>query len=136
MSAWLAFSLAALALWSLWGFLPKLATAYLSPSSILIYEMIGSILVGVLVLSSLDFRLEFHPKGMLYGVLTGMAGLLGSLAFLFAVREGQLAVVVTLTALYPVVVIALSFFLLDEPITLKQGISIFLASVAILLVAL
>lgn len=136
MSAWLVFSLAALVLWSLWGFLPKLATAYLSPSSILIYEMIGSILVGVLVLSSLHFRLEFHPKGMLYGVLTGMAGLLGSLAFLFAVREGQLAVVVTLTALYPVVVIALSFFLLDEPITLKQGISIFLASVAILLVAL
>jgi len=132
---WFLSSLVALVMWAFWGFLPKLATRYVGPKSVLVYEVIGAILVGFVVLVLLNFNLEFQPWGALFGVIAGVAGLAGTLFFLFALKQGEAAIVVPMTALYPLGVILLSFVVLHEPITLKQGLGVLLALISILLLA-
>ena len=136
MPIWLLFALLALALWGVWGIFPKLATNYLSPTSVMVYEGIGHIVVVVAVLAYLGFRPEVHPKGITFAILAGLVGTLGSLVFLFALSRGKASVVVPLTAMYPVVTIGLSLWLLHEPLTLKQGAGIVLALLAILMFSL
>jgi len=127
------FALAALVLWGFWGFLPKLTVGYIGPKSALVWEVVGSILVGVVVLVMLGFKPETHPRGVLLGILTGIFALLGALAFLYAVRKSNVSVIVALTALYPVVVILLSYFILHENITIKQGVGMVFALIALVL---
>jgi transporter family protein len=135
LSSWLIAALGALLVWGLWGFLPKLASRDLDPKSILIYETIGAILVGLAVLAWVGFKPQIHSKGIALSVATGAAGFLGSLLFLYAISRGKVSIVVTLTALYPLIVIALSYFFLDEAITLKQTFGIVFALIALVLLS-
>ena len=130
---WFVFALIALVLWGFWGFFPKLATGYLNPRSVLIYEVVGVLIVALVVLYTMGFKPETNTKGIVFGVLAGIAGLLGTLFFLFAISKGKASVVVTMTALYPIITIFLSFFVLNETITVKQGIGMIFALLAIVL---
>ncbi|MBI2545690.1 DMT family transporter [Candidatus Woesearchaeota archaeon] len=135
MKDWIIFSLVAMVLWGLWAFLPKLASAYIDPRSILVYDVIGTFIVGVVVFFIVQFKPAFHMQGTTLGILTGIAGTLGLLFFLFALQRGATSLVVTTTALYPVVTILLASILLKEPVTLKQGLGVLLAIVAIILMS-
>ena len=135
MSGWLAASVGALLVWGVWGFLPKLASRDLDPRSILIYETLGALVIGLSVLAFVGFKPQVHARGIALSVATGMAGFIGALLFLYAISRGKAAVVVTMTALYPVVVLGLSHFVLDEAITIKQGFGIVLALVALVLLS-
>ena len=135
MNTWFVFSIATLILWGLWGFFPKLTTGYINPKSALVWEVVGGLLVGLIVWAVIGFKPETHPKGILFAILTGFFGLLGALTFLFAVSKGKASVVVTMTALYPLFVILLSYFILHETITIKQGIGIVFALIAMILFA-
>ncbi len=133
MNNWFTFSVIALLMWGLWGFFPKLATYYLDPMSILIYEIVGTIFIGAVILFIGGFKPDIHTKGIIFGILTGVTLTLGSLFFLFALSKGKVSVVVTMTALYPLITILLAFLLLKEPITIKQGIGILFALLAMIL---
>ena len=135
MSSWFIAALGALLIWGIWGFLPKLASRDLDPKSILIYETLGAILVGLFVLAWVGFKPQVHARGMALSVVTGMAGFLGSLLFLYAISRGEASIVVTMTALYPLVVIILSYFFLNEGITLKQTFGIVFALIALVLLS-
>jgi len=135
MDDWLLFTIAALLMWGLWGFFPKLTTGYLDPKSALVFEIMGAMTIGVIVLATLGFRPELNAKGAAFGVITGLAGACGALFFLYAVSKGNLSVTVTLTALYPLVSVILAFLILKEPITLKQGAGMVLALAAMTLLA-
>jgi transporter family protein len=135
MSSWMWWSLLALFTWGFWGFFPKLATRYISPKSIIIYEVIAGLAFAAGCLWFGGFRLETHPRGILYACLTGIAGLLGGLFYLFAVARGRVSVIVTLTALYPIITITLAAVLLKEPVTLKQGCGMVLGALSIILLA-
>jgi transporter family protein len=135
MSSWVGWSLLALFTWGFWGFFPKLATRYMSPQSVLIYEVIAGLSIAAACLCLAGFRLETHPRGILYAWLTGVAGLLGGLFYLFAVARGKVSVIVTLTALYPIITVTLAAILLKEPVTLKQGCGMVLAVLSIILLA-
>lgn len=130
---WIFYAFSAVVAWGLWGFFPKLATIYISPKSALVWEVLGALLVGLLMLPLVGFRPETQPKGILFAILTGVFAMLGGLAFLFAISRGKASIVVTMTALYPIVVILLSYFLLHESITVKQTAGIVLALVAVTL---
>lgn len=136
MNCWFAFSLAAFLLFGLWGFFPKLALRHISPGSALVYQVLGAALVGLVFLSTMTFKPEFHWRGASFAALGGVAGGLGTLFFLAALSRGRASVVVTMTALYPLVAIFLSHFLLKESITLAQGAGIVLALAAMVLLAL
>ena len=126
-------ALVILLLWGLWAFLPKLATRYIDPKSALLYQCLGSLLLGILMLIMLNFKPQWHPKGVLYGVLTGIFGFGGMLFYLYAVSKGRVSTLSTITALYPAFVILLAFLILKEPISLKNAIGFVFALVAIVL---
>jgi bacterial/archaeal transporter family protein len=133
---WFLYALGVFTVWGAWGFFHKLSTLYLDPRSALIYESCGAVFVGIWVLVSLRFSVSWHPVGALFAFLSGLSGVTGALCFLYAVTTGgRLSVVVTLTALYPIVTIALSALFLKEPISMSQGIGIILALVAIAFLA-
>ena len=133
MENWLLPASAALIIYGLWGFFPKLAVTYINPASALIYEVAGAMLVGLASLFWVGFQPESHPKGILFAVLTGVAGMLGTLCFFAAASRGKLSVVVSMTALYPLITILLAAIFLREPVTAKQILGMLCAVAAILL---
>lgn len=133
MENWFYLGLIALVLWGVWGFFPKLATQYIDAKSVLIFQVVGSIAISLLILITLRFRPEAHPKGIAFAFLTGISGTIGFLFFLYSISRGKASVVVTMTALYPLVTILLSFLILKESITLRQGIGLIFAIIAMLL---
>ncbi|VFQ45903.1 EamA family transporter [Desulfoluna butyratoxydans] len=128
---WIAPALVTLVCWGLWGFIPKLTTQYISPMSAMIYETIGAAIVGLVVLTLVDFRPEVHVKGVCLGITTGIIGLTGALGFLFAVKSGKVAVVAMFTSMSPIITVALGCLVLKEPVTLKEGLGILSAFAAI-----
>lgn len=135
MQNWLLPAIAALFLWGFWSFLPKLTTQYLDPQSAIVYEVIGGLALGAITLTSLNFRLTVHPIGIPLAMLTGLLGAAGAFFFLKAVSQGPVSLVATLSALYPAVTILLANLLLHESVTLRQGVGIGLALLAVILVA-
>ncbi len=133
MSSWLLFAILALIAWGLWGFFPKLATKYLDVKSIFIYELIGVAVIGIAVLAIEGGVPNFSYKGFIFAILTGAAGSLGALFFLFALKKGIASVVVALTALYPLISLVLLYLIIREPLTLKQALGIVFALVAMVL---
>jgi transporter family protein len=132
MTSWVIFATLTFLGWGLWGFLPKFALKHLDPQSTLIYQGLGSMLVLPAVLVARRFHLQFHPAGVAFAVASGFLGALGALCFLLALSRGKVAVVVSITALYPLVTIALSMLVLQETLTLNQGIGILFALLAVL----
>ena len=135
MDEWFIFALVAVLLWGLWGFFPKLASNYLESKSLLVYEVLGVALMGFIIFASIGFKPQFHTKGFIFALLTGIAGTSGLLFFLWALSKGRASVVVTMTALYPLVTIVLASLILKEPITFKQGIGIIFALISMILLA-
>lgn len=133
MQIWILYTFLALITWGLWGFFPKLANMYLTSKDILVWEVIGAILIGFLVLYNLEFKPSFNIKGFIFSVLTGICGTLGMLFFLMAIKDGKISIVVTMTALYPIITIILSYLILKEPVSIKQCIGIVLAILSMVL---
>jgi transporter family protein len=135
MKGWLLPALGTFFFWGFWAFLPKVTERYVGLTSSLVYQVFGSILVGVGVLVVSKSGLEFHPLGLSLGVLTGVLGYLGLFSFLQAVSRGPISLAVPITALYPVLAVILARFILQETITPKQGLGIALSLIAIILIS-
>ena len=131
---WLVYAVVTLLLWGISGFMSKLAVGYMSPNRVLGYQVLGALLTGVLLFPSLELKFEFG-KGAFFGILLGVSAILGSLFFLLSVELGKVSVVTMVSALYPLVTILLAFFFLKEPITLKQGMGMILALIAMALLS-
>jgi transporter family protein len=128
-------TLLAMVTFGAWGFFPKLAVNYISPQSALIYQVIGGLFVGIVGLAMLNFKPETHPMGILYALLTGITGVLGTLFYYAAASRGQISIVASLTALYPLITILLAIIFLHETLVLKQVIGLCFAVEAIVLLA-
>jgi transporter family protein len=132
---WFIFALCSLVMWGLWGFFQKLATNHIGPKNVYVFAGIGPIIVVLFVLLSLHFRVQVNREGIVYALFAGLAGSLGGLFFVHSVSRGKASIVITLTALYPVVTILLSLIMLKEQLTIKQGIGIILALISMVLLA-
>lgn len=135
MKTWLLPTLAAILCWGGWAFLPKLSAQYISTRSAIVYQGLGGAILASLIFLNLSDAVEIHPQGTIIAVIAGMLNFLGVLFYIKAVSNGPVAIVSTLSALYPLVVIALALVVLHETLTLKQAIGIGLALVAIALIA-
>lgn len=135
MDTWLIATFLSLVIYGFWGFFPKIAVAYINPQSALIYEVAGAMLIGLITLYLISFRPDTHPKGVLFAILTGVAGMLGTLFYFAAASKGKITVVVSMTALYPLITILLAAIFLKEPVTVKQIFGMFFALLAIVLLA-
>ena len=135
MNSWLFWTMLAMITFGAWGFFPKLAVSYISPQSALIYQVLGGMLVGIVALAMVNFKPETHPMGIVYALLTGITGVLGTLFYYAAASRGQISIIVSLTALYPLITILLAIILLHETLVLKQYIGLCFALAAIILLA-
>lgn len=135
MREWMLPTIGSLILWGLWSFIPKLTTRYLEPSSAIVYEVLGGVLLVAIASLVFQPRLEVHPIGTALAISTGMLGFLGAFFFLTAVSKGPVTLVATISALYPLISVVLAVFLLHETLTLQQSIGVFLAIVSIALIA-
>lgn len=133
MKEWLFPTLGAFALWGLWSFIPKITTKYISPKSAILFEVLGGIIFTIFVLISMQFKPDFHPKGALLALSTGIIGFAGALCFLYAASKGPISLVATFSALYPIIPIVLAVVFLNETITVKQGFGIVLGIGAMIL---
>jgi transporter family protein len=136
MKGWILPAILTWLLWGVWGFLPKLTTQYIRPTSAAVWEVLGGVALALILFCFLGFRLDSHPRGIGLAFATGFLGLLGALFYHMAVSKGKVSVVVALTALYPAITIVLAFFILKEPITVREGLGIVFACAAIALLAL
>jgi transporter family protein len=125
-----------LLIWGLWAFLPKLALRAFDPRSVLVWESLGSVLVGLGVLVSTGFRVQTTPVGVLAAVVAGVCGLGGALLFLVALERGKASVVVPFTSLYPLVTLVLSVLFLGERPSAANLLGVFFAMVAVVLLSL
>jgi bacterial/archaeal transporter family protein len=135
-NTWLLFTMLATTMWGLWAFLPKITVGIISPKSALVYEVLGSMAVGIIALAIVGTELELKPVGAILGIATGVAGMLGALFFLYALRSGSGPVTIAITSLYPLIAIILSVALLHEGLTAKQAAGVVLAFFAIVLLSI
>ena len=135
MESWFLWTILALVTFGLWGFFPKLAVNYITPQSALIYQVIGGMLVGVIGLTLIGFRPQTHPLGILFALLTGITGVLGTFFYYAAASRGQISIVVSLTALYPLITILLAIVFLHETLSLRQVAGLCFAVAAIIFLA-
>lgn len=108
-----------------------------SPPALLgrIYEVFGAICVALMVLYSMNFRLEVNWRGASLAVMAGAMGIVGALCYVLAMARGPVALIVTFTALYPILSIVLAWLMLGETISLRQGMGIVLDLIAMVLIA-
>lgn len=132
MENWLIFSFITLVIWGVYGIFPKLATNYIDPKSVLIFQVIGSAIIAIILLATMNFKPEINSKGIMFAVLAGLITSFGTIFFFYALAKGKASVVVTITALYPIVTIILASIFLKETITLKQGIGMLFAVLAMI----
>lgn len=124
---WFMPAVLALVLWGVWGVFQKLATNQMPPRSVYLVSACGAFAVALIISSTSKFSLPLNFEGTFFAALAGVCSSLGGLLFLRAMSRGEASIVITFTALYPVASIMLAFILLNETITLKQGIGIVLA---------
>jgi transporter family protein len=135
MKEWILPTLGTFICWGLWSFIPKITTKYIDPKSALVYEVIGGIIFSFIVMCLTNFRLEMHPMGIAFAGMAGLVGFVGALCFLFAVSKGPVSIIAPLSALYPILSVSLAIFFLNETVTIKQGLGIIFAVLAVVLVS-
>ena len=133
MQEWLIPSIGAVVCWAGWAFLPKIALQNLDPKSILVYEVLGGLTLALIILISLNYQLELDLRAGGIAFTSGVLNILGVLCYLQAISKGKIAVVSTISALYPLFVIILSWLILQESLTSKQFLGVGFGILAIIL---
>ena len=135
----LIFSLLTILMWGLWAFFGKLALEKrMPPTTMFVAETLVSAVIGVVLLLAIVQRHEGQPIYStinVYGILSGVALAIGLLFYYFALEGAKVAVVVPLTATYPIVAVLLAYALLRERPRPWQwvGVILVVAGVAMLL---
>ena len=136
MREWVLYSIMALLIWGLWAFLPKMAISCLEPKTAFMFEVIGGAITGLAAFLILRPELGgAEIRGIVPALLTGMTGYLGLLCFMYAIRQGKICIVAPLTALYPVVSLALAMIFLREKISVVQLAGVILAMISVFLIS-
>ena len=133
MKAWLLPAVFIPIVWGLWGLLPKLAVRHMSATHAMVYQVGGAVIFGIVLLAWIGFRPQVEPRGIAFAVAAGICGMGGAFLYLLAVSKGKVSIIVFISAMYPVVTIALSYIFLHETISLKEGIGMVFALAAIVL---
>ena len=131
---WLWFAILCTFWWGLWGFLSKIGSASANPMQLQVLFTLGMLPVALGMLLQIRGKLERNAGGATYGILSGVVTGLGTLGYYAALREQNASVVTPLTGLFPVLTIALAFFVLRERLNRVQwgGMVMALASIVVL----
>lgn len=140
-SAWLVWSLVTIALWGVWGFVSKLASAGVDAYTNQLLYTLGLLPLVLFVWRSPRLRSDSPGTpvfrwGLFWAFLTGVLGGTGNIAFFQAfVSGGKASIVTPVTALFPVVTVLLAITFLRERIGKTQWAGLALAFTAIYLLS-
>jgi len=135
MRNWYFPALLAFVFWGLWALFPKITTRLIDPRSALFFQAVGAFSVALIVLATLDFRPHWEPRAVGLALLTGMLGMTGGIAYMYAIARGPAMLVSVLTALYPLLTVVLAWAFMGEQVGLRQWAGICLALLAMILLA-
>ena len=122
--------------WAFWGVFGKLSANHGMPPTTLAF--LSSCVSFIVVVGSYAWqRFPAAPTqtGILFALLSGLCGAIGLLFFSMAIKRGDAAIIVTLSAIYPAFALLLSPFLLQEKISLTHAVGILLVTLGVILVA-
>lgn len=132
---WLWFAVGALVTWGFWAFLPKLALKSMQPHSVIFYEALGNLLIAVPVLIYLRGRVMWHRRSVPIAAVLSIMTVSAFMMYFFALKNGPVATIVTLTALYPVIAVLIARVFLGEKLNRLQWAAVCSAVCAALLLA-
>lgn len=89
----------------------------------------------LILVQTKSFSFQGDVRGILFSLLVGVCGTVASLVFFIALGKGEVANVVSVTSIYPLITIVLSAFFLKEAITLPQMLAVLLAILAVVISA-
>jgi transporter family protein len=121
--------------WGLWALFPKITTSLIDPRSALFFQALGAFSVALVVLASLDFRPQWDARAVPLALLTGVLGMTGGIAYMYAIARGPAMLVSVLTALYPLLTVVLAWAFMGETVSLRQWLGILLALSAMVLLS-
>lgn len=129
---WLAFALATVALWGVWGALAGLSAQHGFPDT-LVYCVWALTMIppAAYILWRNGWKLERSPRAVAYGMTIGLLGAGGQMLLFHTLTIGPAYFVFPIISLSPVVTIALSFLLLRERTGWLGTLGIALALVAL-----
>jgi drug/metabolite transporter (DMT)-like permease len=129
---WLAFALATVALWGVWGALAGLSAEHGFPDT-LVYCVWALTMIppALYILWRNGWKLERSPRAVAYGMIIGLLGAGGQMLLFHTLTIGPAYFVFPIISLSPVVTIVLSFLLLRERTGWIGTLGIVLALVAL-----
>ncbi len=133
MPRWLVFSLLAVGLWGVWGVINAPAGQALEPLPLQVFSTLGLAAVAFPLLASRRARegKEFG-RGFAFAFATGLCGSLGNVALSASLRMGgEVAIVLPLTSVYPLVTVILARVILKERLNRVQHLGFALALAAL-----
>lgn len=131
---WFLLALAATTLFALGSFFGKLASSNDIPFRVYFFEGMGTITVlsAIIFLKKDQIFSNFaiNPPALLMGICWGI----GTVLFIYAIKESKLSVTVPLTGLYPALTILLAFIFLGERLGVREiaGVSLAICSAMLL----
>ncbi len=135
MKGWIAPATLTFIFWGLWGFLPKITTRYINPTSAIVYEALIGLPVALIIMAFMRFQVQTDPRGIVLASLTGVLGIIGAFGYLVAVTRGPVSLVSALVALAPALTILLAIVFLGETLVLRQWVGVGMALGAAVLIA-
>lgn len=132
---WLLPALAALVVWGFWAFLPKLALQTLPPHNVIFYESLGNFIITLPILFYLKFNIKTDRKTVKMVATMSVLTVCAILSYFTALAQGPVAVIATMTAMYPIICLILARVILKERVNTLQKVAILMALSSILLLA-
>jgi transporter family protein len=122
--------------WAFWGVLSKLSANRDVPPGLLAFlSSCASFAVITLAYVWQRLPLAKAPTGLLFALLSGVCGAVGMLLFAQAIKLGNAAIIVTLTATYPAFTVLLGLVLLRESLSPLNAVGVVLVTLGVILVA-
>lgn len=137
---WFAWSLLTIAIWGFWGFLAKMALRQMRWHEMLLvasatYMILYLVFIGVLFYSFRPALTAISAQAASLATAAAAAGFAGVIPFYLALNEGNAAIVVPLTAIYPVITVLLSVVFLGETLTISQALAVMMFVAGTILVS-
>jgi transporter family protein len=131
LDSWLPYAMLTLIGWGLWGVVQKPLTDRIDVWSVAFLQFATTLTWGLSLALVRRQSLDPRQTGTKFAAAAGFGAYFGSLAFLLAVDRGSAAIVVPMTAMYPLVTIILGVVVLKERLTMAHKVGVVLALAAI-----
>jgi transporter family protein len=114
------------------GIFTKIATKSIDPKSALVFQAIGSVIVGLGVWVAFKDQIQWQTTGAFWRSQP-VVRYVGVTVFFYRRQSRRVTAIVTMTALYPLISILLALVILKEPFGVKQGLGVLCALAALVL---